>query len=155
MKEDNEHAKDFAALSDALLREMADRGYNDFAVEVAGYDLKHIGEYLAGRGATAYSPAMGEGFLSEWPLSPSGRIRFESLIHKLDDICRDGKFKIAHCAQAAHAPPRLGRRGAHRAQEQADVGRGPHVPRAQRARRRQRHRDDAGARRGAVASDER
>lgn len=108
MKEDNEHAKDFAALSDALLREMADRGYNDFAVEVAGYDLKHIGEYLAGRGATAYSPAMGEGFLSEWPLSPSGRIRFESLIHKLDDICRDGEFKIAHCAPPAAVPEGFG-----------------------------------------------
>ena len=108
MKEDNTHAKDFAALSGDLLRQMTDRGYNDFAIEVAGYDLKHIGEYLAGRGVTAYSPALGGGFLSEWPLSPSGRIRFESLIHKLDDICRDGEFKIAHCAPPAPVPEGLG-----------------------------------------------
>lgn len=102
MKEGDTHARDFDALSNDLLEEMRSRGYPDSTVEIVGYDLRHIGSYLAGRGTTAYSPALGEEFLSEWRLTASGMIRHAALVHKLDDICRDGEFKVAH-----RSPPEL------------------------------------------------
>ena len=108
MREEDMHARDFDTLSDALLKQMKDRGYPDFTVEVAGYDLKHIGDYLAERGETTYSPALGEEFLSTWQLTRSGRIRHVSLIHKLDDICGGGEFKAAHRAPPAPVPEGLG-----------------------------------------------
>lgn len=107
MKEEA-HAKDFDALSDALLGQMKDRGYPGFTVEVAGYDLRHIGAYLAGKGETAYSPALGEEFLSTWRLTRPARVRHESLIRKLDDICDGGEFKTSHQAPPAPAPEGLG-----------------------------------------------
>jgi integrase len=75
---------------------MKARGYPDFSIEIAGYDLRRVGVYLAGKGETAYSPALGKEFLSEWHLTDSGRTRHATLIRKLDDIYRDGEFKVAH-----------------------------------------------------------
>ena len=104
MKEENTHARDFDTLSNDLIGEMKSRGYPDSTVEIAGYDLRHIGSYLAERGTAAYSPALGEEFLSEWRLTASGMIRHAALVHKLDDICRDGEFKVAHCPPPAPPP---------------------------------------------------